>query len=388
MRQTLWKLGALGLGGLAAGVGLMLGLGTMPGLAQTEDNPVLTGGGLTYTVELYITANYPVALAFAPDGRLFYTEKTTGNVRVVSAEGEVQSEPVINLPTSALVERGMLGIALDPDYETNGYIWVVHTAEATARDYAANQLVRFHEQDGVGTNPEVMLSMPLSDNTLIHNGGNVHFDADGLLYLSVGDFENPANSQDLTVMPGKIHRFAVTDEGLIPAPDNPFPDSSIYAYGLRNSFDFDFDPETGFLFATENGDHCDDEINLILPGFNYGAGEGYTCGGTAAGIDLTRHLKPLLAFTPTQAPTGIIVYDHPAVPEWAGKLFFCIWSEGYPSLRMLTLNEARNQIETVDEINLGGALCRIDLEIGPEGGLYFSTVGDDGGAIYRLLPRS
>lgn len=388
MRQTFWKLSALGLWGLAAGLALMLDPGTGFSFVQAQEERVLTGGGITYTVERYVTANYPVTLAFAPDGRLFYTEKTTGNVRVVSAEGELQTEPVITLPTSAIAERGMLGIALDPDYETNGYIWVVHTAEATARDYAANQLVRFHEQDGVGTDPEVMLSMPLSDNSLIHNGGNVHFDADGLLYLTVGDFENPENPQDLTVMQGKIHRFAVTDEGLVPAPDNPFPDSSIYAYGLRNSFDFDFDPETGFIFATENGDHCDDEINLILPGFNYGAGQGYTCGGTAAGIDLTNHLKPLLAFTPTQAPTGILVYDHPAVPEWAGKVFFCIWNEGYPSMRMLTLNETRNQIEKVDEINLGGVLCRIDAEIGPEGGLYFSTVGDDGGAIYRLLPRS
>lgn len=363
---------------------LLVFMSCPPILAQE----VLAGGGITYTVERYITANYPVALAFAPDGRLFYTEKTTGNVRVVGADGVLQPEPVITFTISALAERGMLGIALDPDYENNGFIWVVYTAEATSRDYPANKLVRFHEADGIGTDPQEFLSIPLKEGGLIHNGGNIHFDADGLLYLTVGNYEDPANSQDLSVIPGKIHRFAVTEDGLVPAPDNPFPDSSIYAYGLRNSWDFDFDPATGFIFATENGDHCDDEINLILPGFNYGAGPDYTCGGTAAGVDITRHLKPLIAFTPTEAPTGILVYDHEAVPQWQGKLFFCIWNDGYPSLRMITLNEGRNRVERVEEINLGTARCRIDIEIGPEGGLYFSSVGEEGGAIYRLLPRT
>jgi glucose/arabinose dehydrogenase len=380
------RLFAVGVGALAI-VGFILGQDAPASPVVAQSAPVLAGGGITYTVERYAVANYPVKLAFAPDGRLFYTEKTTGSVRVIGADGALQTEPVITLPTSALVERGMLGIALDPDYAENGHIWVYHTAEATARDVAANNLVRFRETDGVGSEPEVMLSIPLTDNTLIHNGGNVALDADGLLYVSVGDYENPANSQDLGVPQGKIHRFAVTDDGLAPAPDNPFPDSSIYAYGLRNAFDFDFDHATGYIYATENGDQCDDEVNLILPGFHYGAGADYTCGGTAAGVDLRNHLKPLLAFTPTQAPTGIIVYNHAAVPEWAGRLFFCVWNDGYPSLRMLTLNDDRNAVEAVESIDLGDeARCRIDLAVGPEGGLYFTSVGPDGGAIYRLLP--
>lgn len=356
--------------------------------SQAQSGSVLAGGGITYTVERYVMANYPVALAFAPDGRLFYTEKTTGNVRVVSADGVTQREPVITLPTDSLAERGMLGLALDPAYAENGYIWVVHTAPGTTRDFPANNLVRFREQDGVGSDPEIMLSIPITEGTLIHNGGNIRFDADGLLYLSVGDYERAANSQDLSVPQGKIHRFAVTDDGLVPAPGNPFEDNSIYAYGFRNPWDFAIHPQTGFIYATENGQHCDDEINLVLRGFNYGAGPGYVCGGTAAGIDLTRHLKPLLAFTPTQAPTGIVIYDHPAVPQWQGKVFFCVWNDGYPSLRMLTLNAAGNSVEQVDEINLGAGRCRIGITVGPEGGLYFSTVGSEGGAIYRLLPRT
>lgn len=339
---------------------------------------------VSYTVERYIPANYPVAMTFAPDGRLFYTEKVTGNVRVVSVDGVLQPEPVINLPTSANVERGMLGIALDPNYVENGMIWVAHISEATARDFPQNRIVRFHEQDGVGSDPEVMFGFPLENSALIHHGGNLHFDPDGYLFYTIGDNEIPAYSQDLTTPQGAIHRFAVTDAGLIPAPDNPFDDSTIYAYGLRNSFDFDFDPVSGHIFATENGDQCDDEINRILPGFNYGAGENYECGGTAAGISLTRYLPGLLSFTPTIAPTGIVIYDHPAVPAWEHDLFFCNWTDGI--LRRVELNAERNAVENVYELDLGDAQCRIDLAIGPEGGLYFSSVSAESGAIFRLLP--
>jgi aldose sugar dehydrogenase len=360
--------------------------------AQAESS--FEAGGIRYTVERVQPANYPVALAFAPDGRLFYTEKTTGNVRVISADGELQPTPVITFPSSALVERGLLGIALDPDYSENGMIWVFHTAEGTARDYPANRIVRFHEQDGVGSDPEIMLSVPIETGSLIHNGGNLRFDDNGLLYVSLGDYDLPVNSQDLTTMPGKIHRFEVTDDGLAPVSDNPVLDEneanaqpSIFAYGLRNPWDFDFDPDSGFLFATENGDHCDDEINLILPGFNYGAGEGYICGDAAPGIDRTNYLQGLLTFTPTIAPTSIVFYDHPAVPQWNGKVFFCAWNADTP-LQMLTLNAERTTVEKVEPLPMpDGVQCRIDLEIAPDGSLYFTTVGEDGGSIYRIVPE-
>jgi glucose/arabinose dehydrogenase len=355
-------------------------------LSPAQAQTFTTEDGVTYTVELVARANYPVALAFAPDGSLFYTEKTTGSVRVILPDGTLQREPVITFSVDALAERGLLGITFDPDYAENSLIWVFYTARGTARDYPANTVARFREVDGVGSDPEILLQVPITTGSLIHNGGNLRFDEDGLLYVSFGDYDSAENSQDLTTIPGKIHRFAVTDDGLQPAPDNPFPDSSIYAYGLRNSFDFDFDPISGHVFATENGLHCDDEINVILSGFNYGGGPGYVCGGTAQGIDTPLLLSGLLTFTPTQAPTGIVIYDHPAVEAWYGDLFFCVWNDGYPSLRRVALDESRVAVETVEPLALGDGRCRIDLEIGPDGALYFTTVGGDGGAIYRLRP--
>lgn len=349
---------------------------------------IAEGQTVDYIVEQVIAANYPVALAFAPDGRLFYTEKTTGNVRVISADGELQREPVIHLPTTANRERGMLGIALDPDYADNGYIWVYHTAEGTARDYPSNRVVRFQEIDGVGSNPVVMLDVPIENGSLEHNGGNLHFDSEGYLYVSIGDYREAANSQDLTTMQGKIHRFAVVDDALVPAPGNPYPDSSIYALGLRNPFDFTFDPISGSLLATENGQDCDDEVNLILPGFNYGAGENYECVGLDGEVDVPLYVPPLLSWTPTIAPTGIVVYNHSAVPEWYGNVFFCAWNAGAESMWRAEMNEARNAIQIVYSMNLQGASCRIDIAVSLDGALYFTSVGEDGGAIYRLIPEN
>lgn len=367
-----------------AALAMVFALSLTPTSAQT-----FTAGGVTYTVEKLTDANYPVALAFAPDGRLFYTEKISGSVRVISADGVLQREPVITLEVDSLVERGLLGIAVDPNYEENGHLWVFRTLPGTARDYPTNQVVRFTEADGVGSDPEVMLSVPLVGGTLIHNGGNLHFDPRGRLYVSIGNYEDPANSQDLDVLPGKLHRFDVTEDGLVPAANNPFEDSSIYAYGLRNPFDFDFwvDEDRTLVFASENGDSCDDEINLLLPGFNYGAGPDYACGGTAAGIDTTFYQRPLLSFTPTEAPTGVLVYDNETVPEWRGKVFFCVWNDGYPSLRMVTLNAAYTAVESVEEVPLGDGRCRIDIAESPDGALVFSAVDEDGGHLWKLTPR-
>jgi len=364
--------------------------------ASAQDTPIaelspqtftdeLTGVG--YTVEVFTPANFPVGLAFAPDGRLFYNEKTTGRVRVASAAGVLQPDPVITLPTDSLQERGMLGLALSPDFETDRTLYVVHTRAATTRDWPANRLVRFQITDaGVADEAtlETLLSVPIDNGELTHNGGNVHFDANGDLFISFGDYSEPRHAQDLSTPQGAIHRFAVTPDGLIPAEGNPHgPNSSIFAHGFRNPFDFTFDPLTNNLFTSEVGDRCDDELNLVLPGFNYGWGPGYQCSGTDMIAGLPLYAPPLLSFNPVEAPTGIIVYDHPAIPEWRGDLFFCNWIHG--DLRRAELNADRTRIEAVHDIDLGRAACRIDLTVGPDGALYFGTVGNSSGAIVRLM---
>jgi aldose sugar dehydrogenase len=343
-------------------------------------------GDVRYQVELVTAANYPIALAFAPDGRLFYTEKTTGQVRVISATGQLQREAVIRFTVDATRERGLLGIALDPSYASNGHIWVYYTAAGTARDWPENRVVRFSESDGIGRDPQTMLAVPITNGETEHNGGNLYFDAAGLLYVSIGDYREPSNSQSLATLPGKLHRFAVTEAGLAVPEDNPYADNSLYALGLRNSWDFTFDPFSGGILATENGQFCDDEINLLLGGFNYGAGaySDQDCMGTDGMVDVALYMPPLLAYNPTVAPTGIMVYDHDAVTAWQGEVFFCAWNSG--QLTRLTLNAARDAVVSTQALDLGEASCRIDIAQGPDGALYFSTVEEGSGAIYRLMP--
>jgi glucose/arabinose dehydrogenase len=358
----------------------LLSLTVSATFAQTTPND--PGADVAYTVESYHIANFPVALAFTEDGRLFYTEKATGNIRLVNADGTSKLEPVLTLPTDALVERGLLGIALDPDYDENGFIWTVHTRPGTASDWPANELVRFHEENGVGTDPQVMLSVPITNGELQHNGGNIHFDPDGLLYLSLGDYGDASNAPRLDVVQGKLHRFQVTQAGLAPAADNPFPDSSIYAYGLRNTFDFTIDPISGAVFGSENGFHCDDEINLILPGKNYGwsADYGTQCFGTDP-LDVPDYMPPLLSYTPTIAPTGIMVYDGAAFPEWDGQLFFCAFNTGV--ITRAVLDESRTTLISTAPITLAkDQSCRLDITVGPDGAIYFADVS----AIYRIVP--
>lgn len=340
--------------------------------------------GVTYRVEKFMDANFPVGMVFTAEGELLYVEKTTGNVRYVDANGKRQFEPVITLPTDALQERGMQSIALDPDYDTNGYVWVFHTAQGTTRDFASNKVIRIHVEEGIGSDPMEMYSVPIDTGNLLHNGGGLRFDAEGYLYVGIGDYGDANRPQDLDIPHGKIHRFAVENDALVIPDDNPFEGSSIYAYGLRNPFDYDFDPVSGRPFATENGDNCDDEVNLILAGFNFGYREDYECAGTKRITGLTRYLSPILSYTPTIAPAGIMFYSHPAVPQWENDLFFCSWNDGV--MHHVRLTNGRNQVVFDTPIDMGGIQCRIDITLSPDGAIYFGSVGEEGGAIYRLVP--
>jgi glucose/arabinose dehydrogenase len=373
MRRLLWLLGFCWL--------------IMPVLAQDEvftHEPTNT----RYRLETYVNANFPVGMAFAPDGRLFYNEKITGSVRVVLPDGTVQSEPVITLPTDALQERGMLGLALSPQFETDSTIYVVHTLEGTTRDYPANRLVRFTiDENNIGGAVEELLKFPITTGELLHNGGNIHFDEAGYLYLSLGDFGDATNAQNINTPQGAIHRFEVTDEDVIPAAANPFgDDNSVYAYGLRNPFDFTIDPFSDWLFAAEVGANCDDEIDVIQAGGNYGWSDTYECIGTGDIPDLADYVPPMLSFTPVISPTGIVVYDGAAFPEWQGDLIFCDWNFG--KMRRVVLDELRTRALEVHEIDLGATMCRIDLVLGLDGSLYFGTVDNEGGRIVRLTPET
>lgn len=333
-------------------------------------------------------ANQLVAMDFTPDGRLLYTERLSGvenstfvgYVRVVQ-NGQLRPTPVYAFPVLHEGEQGLLGITVDPGFAVNHYVWVYFSKYSDSMDCGShykNRVVRFtlNDDNTVTDTPATMGCFPITSFETIHNGGNLHFGPDGKLYISVGNNDATNDSvdpaQDLKSPLGKLHRVDPVWQLTAPS-DNPFPGSTIYAYGLRNSFDFDFDPITGQVFATENGDACDDEINRLLPGGNYGWRPNYPCDDGTGPNPAYNTIPPLIYWSPSIAPTGITFYTGDLIPEWKNDLFMCAFKDSSTALHHFKLNAARTAI--ISHTIIAGTQCRTDVLTGPDGALYYSEGG-------------
>ncbi|MHB8840923.1 MAG: PQQ-dependent sugar dehydrogenase [Candidatus Aquicultor sp.] len=238
--------------------------------------------------------NQPVAMAFAPDRRIFITERV-GRIRVFENSAlEKQPFATVTVPRPiGYHETGLLGIALPANFKAQPYIYVYHTYRSGSTLF--NRVVRF--KDVAKPKAEVILDKIPAGR--IHNGGVLAFGPDGNLYISTGETGDRQLAQDRTSLAGKILR--VKPDGSIPT-DNPFGDSPVYSLGHRNVFGMAFHPQTGVLYVTENGPAGDDEINRIEAGKNYGWP---TVLGTS---NDNRFVNPIKVYGSTIAPTQAIFY--------------------------------------------------------------------------------
>ena len=211
----------------------------------------------------------PWAVDCAPDGRMFVTERP-GRIRVVE-RGQLQAEPWMVLEVAALGEAGLMGIALDPQFSKNRFVYIAYTYQA-ADGKLQNRLARLREnrQTGKGVFDRVIIDNVAGAHN--HDGGRVKFGPDGKLYWTTGDAQTTKFAQDLSSLNGKILR--INPDGSVPT-DNPFRNSFVYSYGHRNPQGLAWQPETNRLYSTEHGPSgfqgcCRDEINYIEPGKNYG----------------------------------------------------------------------------------------------------------------------
>jgi glucose/arabinose dehydrogenase len=217
----------------------------------------------------------------------------------------------------------------------------------------------------MGTSPidlfDVTDPSPQSAN---HNGGYLKFGPDGKLYVEVGEFANSQSSQDLSTYAGKILRM--NPDGSAPS-DNPFPGSLVYAYGIRNAFGMEFDPNTHILIETEAGPSTD-EINIIKAGGNYGWP---TCAGVCSN---PAYEDPIMTFNPATTPTGIAYAS-------SGTFYFGEWNTG--ALKRLQLSP-EGKVLSVDQAYASGnpGAGIIAVERGPDGSIYFSTTT----SIFRYRP--
>ncbi len=346
-------------------------------------------GSLLDSEVVVADAEFPSALAFAPDGRLFYNELKTGNIRVVTAEGRLLAGPFARVEVATNGEWGLLGLAIDPDFPQNHYVYVYYT-RPIRRNVAQPVVLRFTDRDSRGVEPTpVFEDLPRTDPPNInHVAGHVHFGPDGALYISIGDFgRDPENAQDLATVKGKILRV---DKGNgSPAPGNPSlpspaADPRIFAYGLRNPFDFAFQPGSGRLYATDNGpDRCD-ELDLILPGHNYGWPVPYRQGscrvrqGDQAVLNFHRSGKQPWQHGSPVAPTGLEFASGAAYPKLGDVLLACEWLTG--RMWALTLDGGGSRVL---EQRLVVRDCRVDVAQDARGVIYYSNSKE----IRRLLPR-
>lgn len=211
----------------------------------------------------------PWAIAFAPDGRIFLTERP-GRIRVIK-NGALEKEPWMRLDVYETGESGLLGLALDPAFGKNRYVYAAYTYR-DGGGRMKNRLARLRDDPKTGKGVMDRVLLDNAAGAQFHDGGRVKFGPDGKLYWTVGDAQNDRSAQDLASINGKILRL--NPDGTVPA-DNPFPKSPVYSYGHRNPQGLAWQPKTRRLYATEHGPSgfpacCHDELNLIEPGKNYG----------------------------------------------------------------------------------------------------------------------
>lgn len=303
-------------------------------------------------------------LVFLPDGRLLYNEIDTGNVRVVQ-DGALLPEPYLRLEPSTVPATGLLGIAADADFAQHPFIYVFQNQNLPAQ----SRVVRFRDFKGKGVEPLTIIDgIPIGG----HDGGKILSHPDGTLYITGGDAGDPANSQNPATLAGKI--LHITREGK-PASSNPDRKSPIVASGFRNAFGIALHPETRAVYLSENGPTCDDEVDRLESGGNYGWRLGQPCGDTDP-----HYVPPVLRISPTVGVTGMAFYRGAAFPEWQNQLLLGDFNTG--AVRRYAIEDGDSPRVVEEAIAFpGGSGPIVDLAVGPDGNIYFTTLS----AIVRLV---
>ena len=334
--------------------------------------------GTRFAVQTLVTGlEIPWSLAFAPDGRLFVSERP-GRVRVVQ-NGQLRTAPALLLnDVHTAGESGILGLAVHPDFATNGFVYLTYTARTP--DGPVARLMRFRELNNMLAEGVVLLDDVPAAN--IHNGSRVRFGPDGLLYVTFGDVAEPSVAQDVGALNGKILRL---DDGGTSALGNRF--GPVFSYGHRNPQGIDWNPLNGDLWESEHGQTGNDELNVIENGENYGWPE------TEGGETRPDMRAPVTFFSPAVAPSGASFYTGNRVPAFRNDLFVATL-RGMGLLRVRLDPTDPRRIADVETLVEGRYGRLRDVVTGPDGYLYFCTSNRDGRAapvatddrILRVVP--
>lgn len=324
----------------------------------------------------------PAAFTFLPDGRILYAERVRGAIRLLDPISGADDRffVVRDLVGEVTNSAGVLGLAVHPDYPDRPlvYAFVTRSVAGEERSQVVRIVVRNHR--GRSMKPIYDPGIPVTQR---HNGGRIYFGPDGFLYVVIGEHDLFAPAQDLESPIGKIHRM--TDSGK-PAPGNPFPRTTVFAYGVRNSFGLDADPQTGDLWYTDNGPECNDEINRLVAGGNYGWGPSADCSSAPGSVRSTNRdgadvIRPAWLIDRTIGISGLVFCSGCELgPRSEGALFYGDFN--LFAIHRLTLSEDRRHVVR-EQIVYTHPRHVLSLEAGPDGAMYLS----DPQGIYQLVPR-
>ena len=355
-------------------------------LKSGDERQAVLPSGFTETQISGNGLSNPTAMALHPDGRIFVCQQT-GELRVIK-NGVVLPTPFVTLPVNSVGERGLLGIAFDPDYATNRFVYVYYTATTPA---IHNRVSRFTadatNQDVAVPGSEVVILDLENLGATNHNGGAIHFGPDGKLYIATGENASPSNAQSLANRLGKILR--INSDGSIP-DDNPtsFPNiagsptglnRAIWAVGLRNPFTFSFQQATGRMHINDVGQNTWEEINVGAGGANFGWP---TCEGNCGTAGMT---NPLYQYSSAVgapcAITGGAFYNpttqtFPA--QFIGKYFFADFCAGWiKTLDPLNPPATGAAVDAFTNISLP-----VDIQVANDGSFYYLARGAS--AVFRV----
>jgi glucose/arabinose dehydrogenase len=323
-----------------------------------------------------IAANNATALAFAPDGRLFWAERS-GTVRVWQ-DGAARTFASVRTVTTersgGYSERGLLGLAISPTFNQDRFVYAFFSDV----NYTEQHVIRWRDCRGTGMDPTVVVTVP-SGADCCHKGGRLAFGADGMLFVTLGDEHSAPAAQNTGDVRGKILRYR--PEGSVPS-DNPFGATNpVWAYGLRNPFGIAVS-SSGQIAVTSNGPSGDagapstgyDTLILSVErgkGYQWPSCYGYSHPLAASSCPAGQSPPDYSSENNTLVPTGAAFIDAAGPSQYAGHLVFCTVNGG---MRIVTPGSPHASLQT------GPSGCRLDVKEGPDHRVYFS----DTSKIYRV----
>ncbi len=311
----------------------------------------------------------PWEITWGPDDYIWMTERFGRISRVNPETGDQQVLLDLSSDVYVFQEAGMLGMALHPDFETTPDIFVVYNY-VNGNDIL-ERLVRYTYDGSVLVDPEIILDNIEGFNT--HNGSRLLFLPDGTLLMTTGDAQALSLPLDQSSLVGKTLRM--NPDGSVP-DDNPIPGSLVWSYGHRNAQGLCLGPND-IIYSSEHGPTTDDELNILEVANNYGwpEVEGFCDSPPEQGYcDDNEVNEPLVAWTPTIAPSDIIWYNHPSIPELQDQLLMTVLKE--QQLISFQFNESGTEVTEQTALFTEEFGRLRDICVGPDGTIYLATNGD------------